>query len=217
MKIPLTPYGKNEMTLWGGALCLCIIGALFLYPAASIPFIIILIWLVSFFRDPERASPQDPKLILCPCDGVVVDICAVKDDRYLKGEAVRIGVFMSVFSVHVNRSPCAGTVQFVSKEKGGYLNAMRPDCPDKNFRQYVGLQRPDGRKIMFSQISGFVARRIVCAVAPGSSLKAGERFGMIKFGSRCEVYLPKSERYGIKAKIGDKTTAGVTILAELQS
>jgi len=216
MNLPLTPYGKKEIRLWGGALFACTVGIGILAPqpyvALALPFLLALVCLLCFFRDPEREPPVNPDALLSPADGKVVEIAEVKEDTFIGGPCLRIGIFMSVFNVHVNRAPCAGTVEYLSHKDGQYLNARNQAASERNERQYVGLITPEGRRVMFSQIAGMVARRIVCTCAPGQKLAPGERFGMIKFGSRCEVYVAKSLPFETDVKVGQKTQAGVTIL-----
>lgn len=164
----------------------------------------------NFFRDPERVTPQDDSLILAPADGKVVLIQEVKEVEYLGTDAVQVSIFMSPLDVHVNRYPISGTVTYFKHFPGEYLVAYEEKASLRNERTHIGIE--NGRcKILFKQIAGFVARRIVAPIHVGDVARAGERFGMIRFGSRVDVLMPKS--VVVKVKVGDRTVAGETVLA----
>jgi len=213
LRIPLTSYGIREIAV-GSALCVAALAvALWLWPPAAAP--VLLLWggLLSFFRDPERPSPAEPDTLLSPADGVVRDVEEVDPPGdYLPGRAVRIGIFMSVFNVHVNRSPAAGTVEWVEHTPGRYLDARNPKAATENEHNLLGLRLAGGRKVLVNQIAGTVARRIVCAVAPGRQLAAGERFGMVKFGSRVELMVPLVDQPIVAVTPGDRVRAGRDVL-----
>jgi len=164
-----------------------------------------------FFRDPDRTSPRGDNFILSPADGKVIVIKQVRDEEFFKTEIRQISIFMSPLNVHVNRIPITGTVEHIRYVKGDYFAAFEDKASEKNEQMIVGLKGTQG-KIMFKQIAGFIARRIVCDVKPGDTVIAGERFGMIKFGSRLDVFVPLS--VDIHVKVGDITKAGETILGE---
>lgn len=174
------------------------------------------VWCVAFFRDPDRSGAIDPKAVLSPADGVicVVDEAAPPPDLNL-GTATRprVCVFMNVFNVHVNRAPVAGRVKKISYHKGQFLNASFDKASDLNERSSMVLEMPDGREVIAVQIAGLVARRIVSRVKEGQSLLKGERYGLIRFGSRVDVYLPPCSTIGVK--VGEKVSAGTTTLAIL--
>lgn len=132
---------------------------------------------------------------------------------FLPGPATRIGIFMSVTNVHVNRMPADGTVRWISYHPGTFRDARSPQALKHNEHNFVGLELDDGRKVLVNQIAGAVARRIVCAAAVGDRFRRGQRFGMVKFGSRVELYLPEADQYDILAKPGDKVRAGLSVLA----
>ena len=167
---------------------------------------------VNFFRDPERAAPAGDSLVLAPADGKIIAVRTVPQNEYLKSEATLISIFMSPLNVHVNRNPISGTVGHVRYVKGEYFAAFEDKASEKNEQMVIGIEGPRGR-VLFKQIAGFVARRIVCTLKEGDSVRAGERFGMIKFGSRVDVFVPQHAT--IRAKVGDITTAGETVLADL--
>ena len=174
------------------------------------------LFVVWFFRDPRRAVPPAPGLVVAPADGRVVDIDEVGHDEFLGGPAVRVGIFLSVFDVHVNRAPAAGRVVGISYRRGKFLNALRVASARENEQLSVRLQetRPPYRRYVVRQIAGAIARRIVCWVKPGDELARGERFGMIKFGSRTEIVLPREDGLRVRVAVGDTVRSGVTVLAE---
>jgi phosphatidylserine decarboxylase len=164
-----------------------------------------------FFRDPERVTPQGDSFVICPADGKVIGIKKVYEPEYIKGEAWQICVFMSPLNVHVNRNPIDGTVRHTRYVHGEYFAAFEDKASEKNEQMIVGIEGKHG-KVVFKQIAGFVARRIVCTLQEGDSVKAGNRFGMIKFGSRVDVFVPVTA--AVQTKLGEKTKAGETVLAE---
>lgn len=165
----------------------------------------------NFFRDPERIIPKGENIIIAPADGKVVVVKKIFDNEFFHSDVWQVSIFMSPLNVHVNRNPISGVVKHTRYVKGEYFAAFEDKASEKNEQMIVGLESANG-KIMFKQIAGFVARRIVCPLKSGDTVNAGERFGMIKFGSRVDVFLPLS--VDIKTKIGDATIAGETILGE---
>ncbi len=173
-------------------------------------------WCVYFFRDPARVTPDDPALIVSPADGVVVATAERVPPSELELGAQPlpcVGIFMNVFDVHVNRTPAVGTVAHRAHHAGKFLNASFDKASDENERQSYKIRTPSGRDIGLVQIAGLVARRIVPFVGPGDGLAAGQRVGLIRFGSRCDVYLPQ----GVEplVLVGQRTLAGETVLADL--
>jgi phosphatidylserine decarboxylase len=170
---------------------------------------------VWFFRDPPRTVPTAEGLVVSPADGKVVEILDLDHDEFVGGPAVRIGIFLSIFNVHINRAPVAGRVVGVRYQRGKFLNALRPESARENEQLAVRMQEtaPPYRRYVIRQITGAIARRIVCWVKPGDDLARGERYGMIKLGSRTELVLPR-EGLAVRAKVGDKVKAGLTVLAE---
>jgi phosphatidylserine decarboxylase len=166
---------------------------------------------LNFFRDPNRNTPKGDSLVIAPADGKVISITKVEEHEFVKGEAWQICIFMNVFNVHVNRNPISGVVKHTRYVKGEFFAANVDKASERNEQMILGLEGAHG-KVMFKQIAGFVARRIVCTLQVGDSVKAGERFGMIKFGSRVDVFLPVTA--AVNVKLGDITRAGETVLAE---
>ncbi len=168
-----------------------------------------------FFRDPQRTPPPGAEaLLLAPADGKVVLVADVAEEPlYLKGPARQVSIFLSPLNVHVNRVPADGVVEFVRYVPGQYLVAWHPKASQKNERSELGLRHPGGTQVLFKQIAGAVARRIVYHLRVGDRVEAGQRFGIVKFGSRMDVLVPPSVQ--IEVQVGDRVTAGETILGRL--
>ena len=173
---------------------------------------VVLIWVLAFFRDPYRTIPQDKNVLLAPADGRITDIRIVPEDGFITGPALRIGIFLSIFDVHINRAPCNVRVDKISYKKGKYKNAANPQSGRVNESNDLNLTRTNSPndKLVVRQISGAIARRIVCQVRAGQKLTGGEKFGMIKFGSRTELYVSADEKAKCLVKVGDKVKAGLT-------
>ncbi|UEM20162.1 phosphatidylserine decarboxylase [Skermanella mucosa] len=175
-------------------------------------------WCVYFFRDPDRVVPARPGLLVSPADGTVQMIVpAVPPPELGMGPEprLRISIFLNVFNVHVNRTPAAGTVKAAEYRKGRFLNAALDKASEENERMAIRLRLDDGREIAFVQIAGLVARRIICHLKPGQAVAAGERYGLIRFGSRTDIYLPD----GVHPQVivGQTTIGGETVIADLNS
>ena len=168
---------------------------------------------VYFFRNPDRNTPTDEDLVVAPADGEVIFVGEVEEGRYFDDPVQKISIFMSVFNVHVNRVPLRGTVVDMFYRRGEFFNASLDKASDQNEQAGILLEDDKGRKILFVQIDGLIARRIVTYPAVGDLLKVGQRYGLIRFGSRVDVYLPLSCE--IEVALGDKTIAGESILGRL--
>ncbi len=173
--------------------------------------LLFLIFTLYFFRDPKRTSPKLDNIIVSPADGKVLLIKKVESNKFVNGEAWQVSVFMSPLNVHVNRIPIDGKVELVNYVNGEYLVAFHDKADERNERSEIGITSKFG-KILFTQVAGFVARRIVYEIKEGDDVKMGNRFGMIKFGSRCDVIV--STDWDLKVKENDITSAGETILFE---
>lgn len=177
------------------------------------------IWIAAFFRDPVRTTPVDPDLIVAPADGLVTMITRtgpppeLAGEGGLSGEFTRVSIFMSVFDVHINRAPIAGRIAKMAYVAGKFLNADLDKASEDNERQLFIVERDDGVKVGFTQIAGLVARRILTFVREGDTVAAGERIGLIRFGSRVDVYLPAGT--GSQVLLGQRTIAGETVLGQL--
>jgi phosphatidylserine decarboxylase len=180
------------------------------------------VWVVSFFRDPVRTTPRGDKLIVAPADGLITMIARVPPPRELRGadgladgDYTRVSIFMSVFDVHINRAPVAGRVKRIAYVPGKFVNADLDKASEDNERQHLLIERSDGVRIGFTQIAGLVARRILAFVREGDVVDVGQRVGLIRFGSRVDVYLPAGT--SPKVLLGQRAIAGETVLAEIGS
>jgi phosphatidylserine decarboxylase len=173
---------------------------------------LLVLWVAYFFRDPERSGARGETLVISPADGRVIDIKEVDEPAFLHGRAIRISVFMNVFNVHVNRYPVSGKVAYVHYNPGKFLNAAADKASLENEQSSIGVQA--GRhRVLFRQIAGLIARRIVTYSREGDDAEQGERMGLIRFGSRVDVFVPVGST--VKVSLGEKPQAGVTVLAEL--
>jgi phosphatidylserine decarboxylase len=175
-------------------------------------FLLLLLCTVAFFRDPERAVPSDRNAIVAAADGTVMDIVELNEDEVLKTKTRRVGIFLSIFDVHTNRVPIDGLLVYRRHRPGLFLDARRPDCSEKNESMTWAFENPS-ITIVVRQITGAIARRIVAWAKVGDELKKGERFGMIRFGSRTELYLPLNAE--VLVKVGDHVLGGSTIIARV--
>jgi len=215
LRLPVAPYAVQEVVLstlfLGGAAA---VAAVAFWPLTALPLALLGL-LLNFFRDPERAAPEGEHRVVSPADGRVADVEAVREDEFLHADALRIGIFMSVFDVHVNRAPVAGRVAFRAYRPGKFRNAMGTAAASENECALVGIERADGSRVLVRQVAGLIARRIVTACAVGDELHRGQRFGMVKLGSRLEVYVPTSTPFRPAVAVGDKVRAGESVLGEL--
>ena len=174
---------------------------------------VLALWCAYFFRDPERTGPRGPNVVIAPADGKVLMITDVDEPRFIQGRATRISIFMNVFNVHVNRYPVDGRVDFVWYNKGKFFNAAAEKSSLENEQMSVGVTTASGVRILTRQIAGLIARRIVTYSKVGDEAHQGDRFGIIRFGSRVDVFVPTSSV--VNGKLGDITAAGTTVIAEL--
>jgi phosphatidylserine decarboxylase len=178
----------------------------------SVPFWILLVFVLQFFRDPARTVPEASDVVISPADGRIVAV-EKAGDPYLSRQALKISVFMNVFDVHANRSPVAGEVKNAWYHAGAFVNAALDKASSENERQAIWLRTAEGTDVTSVQIAGLIARRILCYAKTGDQLARGQRYGFIRFGSRVDVYLPGDSR--ARVAIGDKVWAGETVLAQL--
>jgi phosphatidylserine decarboxylase len=237
MRIPLTKYGWPQVVMYPAAILVFMVvlwfGAHPTTPVWIVHYVeialgVAFLWTLSFFRDPEREVPQDKDILLAPADGTITDIEPVDENEFIKGKALRIGIFLSIFDVHINRSPCKAKVEKIIYHEGQFLDARNLESGRVNESNDIWLTRiefafgetsplggPPNEKLIVRQISGAIARKIVCRAEPGQELVAGERFGMIKFGSRTELYVPAKGSAKCIVKAGDKVKAGFTPIIRL--
>jgi phosphatidylserine decarboxylase len=179
----------------------------------SAPLWIVTIFVLQFFRDPQRVMPEGKGLVLCPADGRVIVVGEVNDPYRGGARSLKVSIFMNVFNVHSQRAPVDGVITKVAYSKGLFVNAAFDKASSDNERNALVIRMDDGREISCVQVAGLIARRILCYVHQGDRLQAGQRYGFIRFGSRVDVYLPPTARP--KVAIGDKVKATSTVLAEL--
>lgn len=211
----LARWGLGELVILGAPLAAATaLAAWWNWPLAMVP-LTVLGWWVSFFRDPPRRVPAAAGLIVSPADGRVTDVTPLAHDDFVGGPAVRIGIFLSIFNVHINRAPVRARVLRLRYCPGKFLNAMNPASSWENESLWIGLEEddPPHRRLVVRQVSGLLARRIVCDVRPGEVLDRGQKFGMIKLGSRTELILPAGDELHIDAAVGQAVRAGSSVLA----
>ncbi|NIA21148.1 MAG: phosphatidylserine decarboxylase [Anaerolineaceae bacterium] len=222
MRIPLTGYAKREIVLFGGlgVIITLVVPHLSLeyWYLAAIP-LLATIWVFSFFRDPRRQVPPGDRLLVAPADGRITAVETIDAPQELGtgGPALRISIFLSVFNCHLNRSPCAARIERIVYKKGRFLNALRAASAEQNEQNILVLQ-PEAvdRPLLVRQVAGAIARRIVCRANQGDLLAAGQRFGMIKFGSRTDLVIPEETPVEIFVKVGDRVKAGLTIMGQFK-
>lgn len=212
-------WGLAELQLMGcPLLALTVVLAYWWWYAALVPGVVLAL-VVWFFRDPPRRVPDEPGLLISPADGTIVEISRLEHDDFLGGPAMKIGIFLSIFNVHINRSPLAGRVIRWRYEPGLFLNAMNPDSRMLNENLSIGLEEdaPPHRRLVVRQIAGLFARRIVCELRPGETMARGHKFGMIKLGSRTELIVPDEEGLQIVVGLRQKVKAGSSIVARYRT
>jgi phosphatidylserine decarboxylase len=207
-RFPIAPEGYGLITAaFAGALVLWWLTG----PAGGTLGAILFVFVLNFFRDPERAIPSAPDLIVALADGRVIKVARVFDDRFLHGEAMLVSIFMSPLNVHVNRVPITGRVIDVRYNHGKYFRAFADKASLDNEQNAIVMEDERGRRLCFVQIAGFLARRIVCYLGPGMQAERGQRFGMIKFGSRADLYLPLQAE--VRVTVGMHVFGGTSVIA----
>ena len=193
-------------------LLLLMLASLWIWPWVSLVFLVLILYTLAFFRDPERLVPSNPSDVVAAADGRITDIIEIDETEVLKTKTRRVGIFLSIFDVHTNRAPIDGRIIYREHRKGLCVDARRPDCSEKNEATTWGFQNPRVT-IVVRQLTGAIARRIVAWAKVGDELRKGDRFGMIRFGSRTEVYLPLTAT--VLVKVGEHVSGGSTIIARL--
>ena len=177
-------------------------------------FTVLAIWVAYFFRDPERTGERGEQLVIAPADGKVVHVTEVDEPTFMGGKSVRVSIFMNVFNVHVNRYPVSGVVRYLLYNPGKFLNAATEKSSLENEQSSVGIEAGSNR-VLVRQIAGLIARRIVTYAKEGERVKQGDRMGIIRFGSRVDVFLPTTAH--VRVRVGESTFAGTTVIADLRS
>jgi phosphatidylserine decarboxylase len=208
---PICGLARDGLPIIGLFALATLVMALLRWPIPAVILLLATVFSLNFFRDPDRAAPVMPGIAVAPADGVVCKMGTATDP--LSGEERQVVcIFMNVFNVHVNRAPIEGTITAVNYIPGKFFNASLDKASTDNERNAIGIRDAEGGQWSVVQIAGLIARRIVCKVAVGDAVARGERYGMIKFGSRLDVYLPRG--YHPVVTMGQKTTAGLTVLAQ---
>lgn len=221
--IPITKYGMPQVLLLPVITIFIMIAVFFskkclpcavFWAIEAIAFIF-LIWALSFFRDPTRQIPSGSNFLVSPADGKITAAGIVDDERFEGGKAFKVTIFLSVFNVHINRMPCKCTVEDITYKPGKFINALNSECTKVNEANDVTINSSDGYgKMIIRQISGAIARRIVCDAKIGQQFECGEKFGMIKFGSCTELYFSNENDFECVVSVGDSVKAGTTKLIE---
>lgn len=226
-RLPFARWGLAELQLMGWPLL--VLTGLFAYWAwwfgsaaglvLGLAAGVLLGVVVYFFRDPPRRIPEGPGLVVSPADGKIAEVTRLEHDGYLGGPAVKIGIFLSIFNVHLNRSPAAARVIALRYNPGEFLSALKAECLTRNESMWIGLEEEAAphRRMVVRQVAGQYARRIVCAVRPGEVVSRGAKIGMIKLGSRTELILPDEPGLRIEVRPGDRVQAGSRVVARYES
>ena len=217
-QLPFARWGLGELILMAVPLAAATIASAITWWYAAPVFGTLLLFVLCFFRDPPRRIPEEAGVLVAPADGKITDVEAIDDVEFVGGPAVRIGIFLSIFSVHVNRAPLAARVMRVQYTRGKFLNALRPESARENERMSIGLEALEApeQRVVVNQIAGAIARRIVCDLRPGQPVSRGERIGMIKLGSRTELIVARAPGLQIEVKPGDRVAAGRSVLARFR-
>jgi phosphatidylserine decarboxylase len=208
------PFAKEGIPFIGAAVGITLLAAWFGWTIVAVGAAILTLFVSWFFRNPSRVIPQGPGLIVAPGDGRVLAIEEEFEPRFIKDRSIRISIFLNVFDVHINRLPCEGIIEDVQYQPGLFLVASKPDATLRNEQNAVMIRTPQGAKVLCVQVAGLIARRIVCWVSPGDRAVRGERFGLIRFGSRMDTFLPIGT--AVKVAVGNRVKGGETILGELR-
>ena len=211
-RLPFVRWGLAELQLMGWPLlAVTLLAGWYAWYLALLP--VLVVW---FFRNPPRHASQEPGLLVSPADGKIAEITRLEQDPFIGGPAVRIGIFLSIFNVHINSSPCRARVIALQYQRGEFLNALDPASALRNENMWIGLEseEPLHQRMVVRQIAGAIARRIVCAVRPGDVLDRGANFGMIKLGSRTELIVPDAPGLQIAVALGQRVQAGTTVMVK---
>jgi phosphatidylserine decarboxylase len=214
-EIPIAKEGLREILLSTVILGIGASASAYWFWPGAIPFVVLWVWVVSFFRDPRRQRAFEASHLCAPADGTVTEVTPLGGYEPLGGPAIRIGIFLSLFNVHVNRAPCSGRVRSLAYRAGEYLDARHPESGHRNESNTLLLDPdpPMPGPVEVRQVAGLLARRIVCLAKANEHMPIGTRFGMIKFGSRTELIIPRVAGTEICVKVGDPVRAGITVIA----
>jgi phosphatidylserine decarboxylase len=209
-----SPVVRERLPFLIGATILTVVVASFEIPWLTVVMGALALQTFWFFRDPDRIIPPGEGLIVSPADGRVIEVSEAKEERFLKDRAIKVSIFLNLFDVHVNRIPCSGRIRGMHYQPGKFLAANKDLASTENEQNAVLLETPSGAKLVFVQVAGLVARRIICWVKEGDSVERGARFGMIRFGSRTDLFLPLGTE--MKVRLGQKVKGGSSIIGVLK-
>ena len=207
------PFAKEGIPFIGAAVGVTLLAGWLGWIIATVGAAVLTLFVSWFFRNPSRVIPQGPRLVLASGDGKVIAIEEEFESRFIKDRSIRVSIFLNVFDVHINRIPCEGVIEDVQYQPGLFLVASKPDATLRNEQNALMIRTVEGAKVLCVQVAGLIARRIVCWVSPKDRAVLGERFGLIRFGSRMDTFLPLGT--SIKVAVGDRVKGGETILGEL--
>ncbi|HSF67344.1 MAG TPA: phosphatidylserine decarboxylase family protein [Nitrospiraceae bacterium] len=208
------PLAKEGIPFVGAAAGLTLLAGWLGWMVVAVGAGILTVFISWFFRNPSRVIPQGSRLVVAPGDGKVIAIEEEFEPRFIKDRSIRLTIFLNVFDVHINRIPCEGAIVDVQYQPGLFLVASKPEATLRNEQNALMIRTVEGAKVLCVQVAGLIARRIVCWISPGDRAICGERFGLIRFGSRMDTFLPVGT--AIKVAVGDHVKGGETILGELQ-
>ena len=208
------PFAKEGIPFIGAAAGVTLLAGWLGWTIVTVGAAVLTLFVSWFFRNPSRVVPQGPRLVVAPGDGTVIAIEEEFEPRFIKDRSIRISIFLNVFDVHINRVPCEGVIEEVQYQPGVFLVASKPDATLRNEQNALMIRTVQGVKVLCVQVAGLIARRIVCWISPGDQAIRGERFGLIRFGSRMDTFLPVGTV--INVAVGDRVKGGETILGELR-
>ncbi len=207
------PVAREGIPFIGAAVGVTLITGWLGWTIVAVGGAVLTLFVAWFFRNPYRVVPQGLRVVVAPGDGKVIAIDEEFEPRFIKDRSIRVTIFLNVFDVHINRIPCEGVVEQVQYQPGLFLVASRPDATLRNEQNALMIRTVQGAKVLCVQVAGLIARRIVCWISPGDRAIVGERFGLIRFGSRMDTFLPIGT--AVKVTVGDRVKGGETILGEL--
>ena len=207
------PFAKEGIPFIGAAVGATLLAGWLGWMVAAVGTAFLTLFVSWFFRNPSRVVPQGSRLVVASGDGKVVAIEEEFEPRFIKDRSIRISIFLNVFDVHINRVPCEGVIEDVQYQPGLFLVASKPDATLRNEQNALMIRTAQGVKVLCVQVAGLIARRIVCWISPGDRAVRGERFGLIRFGSRMDTFLPIGT--AVRVAVGDRVKGGETILGEL--
>ncbi len=208
------PFAKEGIPFIGAAAGVTLLAGLLGWTVAAVVAALLTLFVSWFFRNPARVVPQGPRLVVAPGDGKVIAIEEEFEPRFLKDRSIRLTIFLNVFDVHINRMPCDGVVEDVQYQPGLFVVASKPEATLTNEQNALMIRTVEGVKVLCVQVAGLIARRIVCWVSPKDRAIRGERFGLIRFGSRMDTFVPIGT--SLRVAVGDRVKGGETILGELR-